>query len=191
MAHPSILKCTVGGQPVKWIDHETAISMYAKDLVAWEAGETSLRFHGGLCRATGNRSFLDVNSIIAVRGEQGSRRLNRVPPVTRYGVIARDGFLCMYCGAPGTASTLTMDHVQPTSTGGRHAWTNLLSACKRCNSHKGAREPHEAGMTPIAIPYAPNRAEHLLLMGRRVIADQQAFLLACAGKNSPLHQRYQ
>lgn len=47
---------------------------------------------------------------------------------------------CAYCGAVGK---MTMDHVIPVSRGGVHATTNVVPACKPCNSRKKARTGEE------------------------------------------------
>lgn len=61
----------------------------------------------------------------------------RVRPKVRFSVLARDGFRCVYCGA-GPAAKLRVDHVYPASKGGRNDLENLVTACDRCNSGKGA-----------------------------------------------------
>ena len=43
---------------------------------------------------------------------------------------------CAYCGAENVA--LAQDHVVPLSAGGPYSITNIVPACKSCNSHKGA-----------------------------------------------------
>ena len=47
------------------------------------------------------------------------------------------GFACAYCGV--TTEHLYRDHVQPTSRGGPDIPENIVPACQRCNSSKGAR----------------------------------------------------
>ena len=64
----------------------------------------------------------------------------------------------------------------PVSRGGANAWRNVASACKRCNQHKNNRTPAEWGVELIAVPYAPCYAEHLILNGKTILADQMAFL---------------
>lgn len=55
-------------------------------------------------------------------------------------VFARDGHACFYCGSP---MNLTLDHVVPQSRGGSHDPENLVTACRSCNSSKGAKTPEE------------------------------------------------
>ena len=56
-------------------------------------------------------------------------------------------------------------------------WTNVVSACRRCNQHKGNRLLHEIDMELLALPFQPNRAEYLALTNsRRIRADQQDYL---------------
>lgn len=58
----------------------------------------------------------------------------------------------------------------------------MITSCKRDNHAKGNRSPEEWGRQPLAIPYEPSPIAYLLLMGRRITADQQAFLEAFAAK---------
>lgn len=51
-------------------------------------------------------------------------------------IIERDGYTCRYCGCD---NRLTLDHVQPRSRGGSDDQSNLVLACKPCNSSKGAK----------------------------------------------------
>lgn len=72
-------------------------------------------------------------------------------PVSRRGILRRDGQRCGYCG--GSANTI--DHVQPRSRGGANSWENLVACCLRCNNAKGNRTPHEMGWTLRTRPRAP------------------------------------
>lgn len=92
-------------------------------------------------------------------------RYVRVPyraraPLSRQGVLARDGGRCQYCGS----SAETLDHVIPRSRGGRHVWENLVAACRRCNHTKADRTLDELGWTlRSGQPDAPRGAQRLLL----------------------------
>lgn len=58
-------------------------------------------------------------------------------------IWARDGFRCMYCGQPMGKVQLTVDHFVPLELGGANQSDNLISACRRCNKHKGKIPPQE------------------------------------------------
>jgi len=54
----------------------------------------------------------------------------------------------------------------------------VASACKACNHRKNNRTPAEWGVELIAVPYAPCYAEHLILCGKIILAEQMDFLQA-------------
>ncbi|HAM02915.1 MAG TPA: HNH endonuclease, partial [Acidimicrobiaceae bacterium] len=80
--------------------------------------------------------------------------------LNRRAVFARDGHRCQYCGS--TAESI--DHVVPRSRGGLHAWDNVVAACRRCNTRKEDRLPHEAGLVLRRLPAAPRQRVWLLAM---------------------------
>jgi 5-methylcytosine-specific restriction endonuclease McrA len=84
-------------------------------------------------------------------------RYIRVPykgvQLTRQNIFKRDQFSCQYCGK---TRDLTLDHVVPKARGGKSAWTNLVTACKRCNTTKGNNTPEEAGVRLKLKPYKPS-----------------------------------
>jgi hypothetical protein len=84
---------------------------------------------------------------------------------------------------------LSRDHVTPVSQGGVDRWSNVVTACKRCNNHKAGRTPEQAGMELLAIPFVPTHAEYVYLQGKRILTDQMDFLLAHFPRNSPLRAR--
>jgi len=176
MLYPLILRLDVTGQPVKWIPWQDAVCIYARDMVAWTAGEHVFSLHGGRSRLTGEQSAIKVNSIIAVRGEDKLAHRRNVPPLTNRELFRRDHHMCLYCGREHHDDTLTRDHVKPISQGGRDHWLNVVTACRRCNTHKGGRTPEQAHMPLLAVPYVPNLAEYLYLRNRRILADQMEFL---------------
>jgi 5-methylcytosine-specific restriction endonuclease McrA len=86
-------------------------------------------------------------------------RYVRVPyrhavPMTRAGVLRRDGRRCAYCSKRAD----TIDHVVPRSRGGAHTWDNCVAACRTCNSRKADRLIEELGWTLGVKPRAPDRA---------------------------------
>jgi 5-methylcytosine-specific restriction endonuclease McrA len=179
---PSILKLDAGGLPVGWIRWQTAVTLYARERVCWEAGEERFVVHGGISAVTGVRSSVEIGSIIAV-ADRSRRYEGCAPLLTNRTLFQRDQNLCMYCGRQFSTHDLTRDHIVPASRGGESVWENCVTACRSCNQRKDDRTPEEAGMKLLAIPYTPNLAEYLILSNRRILADQMEFLLAFARKH--------
>lgn len=184
--HPLILQLDVAGNPCRWITYEDAAYYYAKDLIAWTGSEDGFTIYGGENSITGSQSYMDMNTIIAVKGEIGDKGLFRVPTLTNRALFRRDQNICAYCGFEFKNEDLTRDHVQPRSRSGPDIWTNVVAACGGCNKVKDDRTPEEARMKLLYVPYAPNRAEFLILMNRTILADQMKFLMAKVSKDSRL-----
>jgi 5-methylcytosine-specific restriction endonuclease McrA len=86
-------------------------------------------------------------------------------PVTRRTVLARDHYTCQYCGRQPARKDLTVDHIVPRSRGGRTTWENVVTACQRCNGHKGNRTPDEASMDVLSQPARPRYVALALIEG--------------------------
>ncbi|WP_045738192.1 HNH endonuclease [Xanthomonas sp. MUS 060] len=174
------------GRVLNWINWQDAACLYVRGAVAWTLGEPCMEIHGGLSRASGERSVLHLHPIIAARGHARSRALDPTPTLTNTALFARDAQLCMYCGQQFSRPQLTRDHVLPVSKGGRDIWENVVTACFHCNSRKGNRTPQQASMPLLAVPYRPSWIEHLILSNRNILADQMSFLKAQLPKRSKL-----
>jgi len=176
---PLILRLDMSGQPLGWMHWQDAVVLYAKDRIGWSMGEHQFRVYGGLNRVSGSRSFIDIHSIVAVKGVDKNFRVRTVPPLSNSELFRRDQHICLYCGREFPVSELTRDHVVPRSRGGKNTWTNVVTACRRCNHYKGDRLLSECSMQLLALPYMPNHAEYLALRNRRrILADQMDFLKA-------------
>lgn len=187
-----VLRTDLAGMPLEWIDYRVAATLYHTDQVAYSCGSPLYRVHGGYNAISGLRSVIEVNSIVATRGDTRIVERNRghyTPPLNNSTLFKRDANLCMYCGHRHPKSELTRDHVTPMSRGGGDVWTNVVAACRRCNNHKGGRTPEQAGMQLLAVPFTPTYAEYIYLKGRRVLIDQMEYLLAHFPRSSPLHAR--
>ena len=187
-----VLRTDVAGMPLEWIDYREAVRLYHSEQVAYDCGTRLYTVFGGYCSLSGDRSRVDVNSIIATHGTSKSLSRNRdqyVPPLNNRTLFKRDANLCLYCGMRFLTRDLTRDHITPVSQGGLDKWSNVATACRRCNNFKGGRTPEQAAMELIAVPFTPNYAEYIYLKGRRVLADQMQYLLAHIPRSSPLHAR--
>ncbi|MBN1621843.1 MAG: HNH endonuclease [Endomicrobiales bacterium] len=74
---------------------------------------------------------------------------------TRRNLYEYYGHKCCYCGKKFPTSELNLDHVVPRSRGGKTCWTNIVTACIRCNLKKGNKTPTEAGMKLLIKPSKP------------------------------------
>jgi len=181
---PRILIIDSHGQPVRWAVLMRAARYHASGKVVTELGENLFSMAGGVQERSGRRSEFVTSSIVMIRGR------HRVPGdhahvgLTKHRLFQRDRQVCGYCGRGFAELDLTVEHIRPVSRGGRHAWTNVVTACRSCNTRKGNRTPEEARMPLLYVPYAVCRNEGFILSNRRILADQMAFLQATLPKYS-------
>jgi len=183
---PRILIVDSQGQPVRWAALTRAARYYASGKVVNDLGECLFSMTGGLQEISGERSFVVSSSIVMIRGRHRSPNGRGHVGMSKHRLFARDRHVCAYCGAHCNESDLTVEHIIPVSRGGRHEWTNVVTACRSCNTRKGNRRPEEARMPLLYVPYAVCRNEGFILSNRRILADQMAFLQA----SLPRHSRW-
>jgi hypothetical protein len=178
--------------PLEWVDYKAAARLYFLGQVAYACGNPLILLRGGINAQTRQQSSLLIHSIIATHGTHhalSKLRDDYVPPLSNRTLFQRDDHLCMYCGGRFSARHLSRDHVRPISRGGGDIWTNVVTACVRCNNYKAGRTPEAAGMELLAVPFTPTHAEYIYLMGRNVLVDQMEFLRAHFPRTSPLLRR--
>tara|TARA_B110000467_G_C18059851_1_gene335622 strand:- start:24 stop:629 length:606 start_codon:yes stop_codon:yes gene_type:complete len=190
ITNQQILRLNSAGHPVDWINHQTAAKLYHLNQVIYECGSSSLILRGGYNRLKRQRSLLNLNSIVSTNNINKLDYSAFTPPLINATLFKRDAHKCLYCGNIFSYNELSRDHVVPLSKGGVDTWTNVVTCCKRCNNHKGARTPEDANMLLIAIPFSPSRVEYIILRGRRILQDQMDFLISHIPKSSPIFQRY-
>jgi 5-methylcytosine-specific restriction endonuclease McrA len=96
--------------------------------------------------------------------------------LSRRAVFVRDSHECQYCGAPAE----NIDHVLPRSRGGPHDWENVVAACRRCNSRKENRLPHEANMRLRRRPAAPKEWAWIVVAVGKVAPEWEPYLQSAA-----------
>jgi len=187
-----VLRTDVAGMPLEWIGYQDAVRLIALDQVSYSLGRPLYTVHGGINAISGLQSTIEVNAIIASYGHHPHTHLFSeayTPPLSNKALFRRDQSLCLYCGEQFPNFLLSRDHVKPLSQGGADTWSNVVTACKRCNNHKAGRTPEQACMQLLAIPFIPTHAEYVYLQGRSILADQMEFLLAHFPRNSVLRRR--
>lgn len=86
---------------------------------------------------------------------------------SRMNLFIRDNYTCQYCGQQKVLSELTYDHVIPKSAwyddrSSPTSWTNIVTACRKCNAKKSNRTPAQANMPIKTLPVAPRKNEKYL-----------------------------
>lgn len=179
----AVLALDVGGIPRQWISHDDAITYYAKKAVAWSMGEVIAKYRGGI-QNDGTVSYIETPSIIAIKGHGFNPKQGRVP-LNNKTLFGRDRHICAYCaGHFSTYGSLSRDHIIPRSRGGVDDWMNVVTACRKCNTHKGSKTLKEARLELVYVPYVPNHFESLILQNRNILADQMDYLMAGVPKHS-------
>jgi 5-methylcytosine-specific restriction endonuclease McrA len=184
----SILRINTAGVPIGWLTWQEAICLHARALVSWTYGEEVMQVRGGHSRLNGERTVLTLNSIMACKGKVFDKT-RKEAPLTNNALFKRDQNVCLYCGKLFKKCDLSRDHVLPASRGGQDLWSNVVTACRRCNARKGNSLLDECAMELIALPYQPNHAEYLALThSGRILADQMSLLRRQFSSNSRLLQ---
>tara|TARA_B100001769_G_C22104090_1_gene596317 strand:- start:2186 stop:2683 length:498 start_codon:yes stop_codon:yes gene_type:complete len=95
--------------------------------------------------------------------------------LNRKNIFRRDRYKCLYCGEKNK-NKLTIDHVTPKSKGGKNTWENLVTCCKRCNSHKDDKLPYQTNLQLIYKPYKPTYLEFIKNITAEQSSDWTSFI---------------
>jgi len=118
-------------------------------IMSWSGRAKPLRFYDdGPLKNEKYPAVIILNSYISKRKFTIS--------CNRKNVFWRDNYICQYCGKKFSYGNLTMDHVIPKSKGGHRIWTNITTACHKCNNKKANKTPKESNMFPLNNPIFPN-----------------------------------
>lgn len=169
MMSKQVLVLNAGYEPLSLVSVRRAVVLLLREKAELlEATQQMLR---------GNNYAMPVPLVI--RLVHYVRLPHRKVPATRAAIMLRDAFTCQYCGATPGRHDLTVDHVHPRSRGGRHDWTNLVTACKHCNQIKGSCIPEEVGMRLIRRPFEPTYVA-LVLLSNPVAAEHWERMMGVA-----------
>jgi 5-methylcytosine-specific restriction endonuclease McrA len=159
----TVLLLNASYEPLSVIPYRRAVSLMLRERVD-AATEEAAVLHGG-------RTVLHIPRVLRLRKYVNVPR--RGARWSRRGVLARDGYRCIYCGVMVgdwlrgqllTRTSFTLDHIVPRSRGGKNTWGNTACACYLCNNRKGDKYPHEAGLKLLWEPKMP-RVDYLVASG--------------------------
>jgi 5-methylcytosine-specific restriction endonuclease McrA len=102
--------------------------------------------------------------------------IDAAPKFCRRSILLRDRFRCQYCGQRFPGEELTFDHVVPRADKGQTTWTNILSACVKCNTEKRDQPANYSGkkgspLRPLKPPKQPT-AMQLLQAGLEFLDNE-------------------
>lgn len=117
-----------------------------------------------------------------------------IRPEKRLAIYLRDGMACCYCGAAvEDGAQLTLDHLTPHSQGGSNSQENIVTACLKCNSSRGARDWQEFAHAVADYLNHGIRGEdiieHILDTTQRLpkMTDAKALIARRGGYTAALH----
>jgi len=79
---------------------------------------------------------------------------------SRANVYLRDLYVCQYCEKKLVPKDCTLDHILPTSHGGKTTWENTVTACSPCNANKGNNKK-------IVPKHRPHKPDYYELLNKR------------------------
>ena len=139
----STLVLNASTEPLNICSAPQAIKLILKDK-AFAVDNSPKMFHS-------EKASFEVPYVIQLKEMAMGKRFGRVG-FSRRGVLARDGFKCVYCGREAT----TIDHVIPQAMGGQNSYENCVAACKKCNNKKGCKSLEAMGWEINFKPKAPS-----------------------------------
>lgn len=75
--------------------------------------------------------------------------------LTNRNIYNRDGGICQYSGKQLSYKESSLDHIIPSSKGGKTEWTNVVLCDKKINNQKGNKSNEEMGLTLLRKPKCP------------------------------------
>jgi len=135
-------------EPIQMVDWKEAITMIMK-----EKADIVSTYADKMIRSA--YEAFEMPKIIRLRKYVNVAKKATILRYSRRNILIRDNHKCQYCGKKCVGKDATLDHVLPSSRGGKSSWTNIVLACTKCNNKKDDRTPKEAGMILLREPVKP------------------------------------
>lgn len=167
VGHSTVGKAIVdlaGGQAAKALDLEYNVDEFGEPIgepismnpVDWETWLTlPVRPYDFVVHYAGGMKVMRVPTVLV------AKNFNKMPvkifkgKPSKDGIWIRDNGIDQYTGKKLKREDATIDHVIPSSRGGKDKWENLVVTHKKINSDKGNLLNEEAGLKLIRPPKAP------------------------------------
>lgn len=115
--------------------------------------------HEELAFRTVNTSYPAPTSIVLKEYKKSRPAFRAAAQLTQRNLFIRDKWTCGYCqrrrSELGKKEFLTRDHIHPICRGGKDTWTNVVTACNKCNNKKADYTLEEMNMTLKIQPSVP------------------------------------
>lgn len=180
MIHKPVLVLNASFEPLNICLAWRAMKLVVKGRAKIEVGHEDKLFYSGKMwdEKTGELVTIDFFLPSVIRLLEYRHIPIRTQIVSKTNIFNRDHNTCMYCGNKFSKAELTLDHVIPSSRGGKSTWENLVAACMPCNRRKGDKMLHELkGMKLIRQPKPIN-------------AHTRRGILRNMGTTDPLWRKY-
>lgn len=164
-----VLVLSADGLPISVVTRRRAYGLIWRErAVPLDVDGKAIDLPSGFTRQSLPECLPEVPSVVRLINYIGH---TRAAGLTRWSVLARDGYRCQYCGTRDAA--MTIDHVIPKSQGGPFSWENLVCSCRPCNERKANRTPARAGMCLRRQPQQPK--DSLFLLFRMLVGQWEPF----------------
>lgn len=100
----------------------------------------------------------------------------QAPKFTRKNIFIRDNYTCQYTGKKVTMKDGDLDHIIPSSRGGKTEWPNVVVCSKEVNRKKRDRTPEEAGLKLKKKPIRPKSTDLMIDPNMKQIEYWKNFL---------------
>ncbi len=80
------------------------------------------------------------------------QKRTRASACTKKNIFLRDMYTCQYCEKSLSQGDCTIDHIVPSSAGGKVSWSNAVTSCRDCNNSKGNKSLEQWGVKLIKTP---------------------------------------
>lgn len=144
--------------PVNWIE------WVSLPIRSWDLSITSV-----------NKEIRVPTVVVSTNFSKMPVRMFRGKP-TRDALWKRDGGIDQYTGLPLKKEDANIDHIIPSSRGGKDTWTNMVTTAREINTRKGNKLNEEVGLKLIRKPVAPEPTRICDLITEAKHADWQHFL---------------